>query len=165
MRRREAGITLVEVTAAITVVGIVIAILVPVLSRSSRIDAVMACRGRLRTLYEAQAKASPPGPQEFGSTYWARLARATPPLVAPETLRCPVIDHHGHPHEAPPVSYYGPAGDVSRFGEKDPLGSDMEGNHSDDGKSGGNILLRNGEVKTDHTGIWVNALRSGKLRP
>ena len=44
-------------------------------------------------------------------------------------------------------------------------GCDLERNHSDDAKKGGNILLKNGEVRTDHMGIWSTAIRSGKCRP
>jgi hypothetical protein len=161
MRRRDAGITLVEVTAAVTVAGIVLALLLPAMARSSRVNDVLACRGHLKTLYEAQLKAPAPGPKEYGRAYWQRLATSTPPLVSAETLRCPLVDVP----DAPPVHYCGPAGDLSKYGEKDPIGCDFEHNHSDDGKQGGNVLLKSGAVATDHTGIWGTALRSGKCRP
>jgi type II secretory pathway pseudopilin PulG len=85
MRRRDAGlahrslgeggITLVEGTAAITIVGIVLALLVPAFTHSARIRQVIVCRGHLKTLYEAQLKAPAPGPKEFGRAYWERLAQ------------------------------------------------------------------------------------------
>ena len=161
MRRRNAGITLVEVTAAITIVGIVLALLVPAMTRSSRIDDVLACRSHLKTLYEAQLKAPAPGPKEYGRAYWERLAKSTPPLVTADALRCPLNDEP----DAPACHYYGPAGDFSKFADKDPIGCDMDRNHSDDGKQGGNVLLKSGAVVTDHTGVWGTALRSGKCRP
>ena len=161
MRRRDAGITLVEVTAAVTVVGIVFALLVPAMARSSRVHDVITCRSHLKTLYDAQLKAPAAGPKEVGRAYWERLATSTPPLVTPEVLRCPLVDAP----DAPPVHYYGPAGEVSKYGEKDPIGCDFDHNHSDDGKQGGNVLLKSGVVTTDHTGIWGTALRSGKCRP
>jgi len=161
MRRRDGGITLVEVTAGLTIVGIILALLVPAMARSSRIDDVLACRGHLKTLYEAQLKAPAPGPKEYGRAYWERLAKTTPPLVTAESLRCPLNDAP----DAPPCHYYGPAGDFSKFTDKDPIGCDMEHNHSDDGKQGGNVLLKSGAVTTDHTGIWGSATRSGKCRP
>jgi hypothetical protein len=158
---REGGITLAEATAAITLVGLVLALLVPAIVRSSRVEGLVACRGHLKTLYEAQLKAPAPGPKEFGRAYWERLARATPPLVSAEALRCPLVDAP----DAPACQYYGPAEDVSKRDAKDAIGCDMEHNHSDDEKQGGNVLLKSGEVRTDHTGIWSTALRSGKCRP
>src|SRR6185503_18568626 len=128
MRRRDAGMTLVEVTAAITIVGIILALLIPAFARSSRINDVLACRGHLKTLYEAQLKAPAPGPKEFGRAYWERLATSTPPLVTRDALRCPLVDAP----DAPPCHYYGTAGDLSRYADKDPIGCDMDRNHSDD---------------------------------
>ena len=75
------------------------------------------------------------------------------------------FDQPGAQSDAPPCHYYGPAGDLSKYDDKDPIGCDMERNHSDDGKQGGNVLLRSGAVTTDHTGIWGTAMRSGKCRP
>lgn len=161
MRRRDAGITIVEVTAAITIVGIVIALLIPAWSRSARFDKVLGCQGHLRALYQAKGKAAPPGPDDFGGAYWVRLTKTSPPLVAADVLRCPLLELP----DAPACQYLGPAADPSKFDPKDPLGSDLERNHSSDGKQGGNVLLINGEVVTDHTGIWGGATRSGKLRP
>ena len=161
MRRRDSGITLVEATAAILMAGIVLALLLPAFATSSRIETVFVCRGHLKTLYDAQVKAPPAGPKEFGRAYWTRLAQTTPPLVTPDTLRCPFVQAP----DAPPCQYLGPAEDVSKRADKDPIGCDMEHNHSEDGKKGGNVLLKTGEVRTDHTGIWGAATRSGKCRP
>ena len=138
MRRRDAGITLVEATAAITVVGIVIALLVPAMARSSRIDDVLTCRGHLRTLHEAQKRAPAPGPQDLGRAYWARLAQSSPPLVTPDALRCPLVQAP----DAPPCHYYGPAGDPAKYADKDPIGCDMDRNHSDVGWSCSSLVQR-----------------------
>jgi hypothetical protein len=161
MRRRQAGITLVELAAGVTIVGIVVALLVPAMARSSRFQKVLACQNHLRALHEAQAKAPPPGPKEYGRAYWTRLTQTTPPLVSPDVLRCPFVEAP----EAPSCHYFGPAGDVSKLDAKDPMGCDMDLSHSEDGKEGGNILLKSGDVVTDHTGTWVSALRQGKCRP
>lgn len=161
MRRRQAGITLVEVAAAVTLAGVVVAILIPAMARSSRLDKVLACRANLKTLHQAQEKAPQPGAKDYGRAYWERLAAGASPLVSPETLRCPLV-HHA---DAPPCHYFGPPGDVSKIDAKDPIGCDMEHNHSDDGKEGGNVLLKSGEVVTDHSGVWATAVRFGKCRP
>jgi hypothetical protein len=161
MRRREAGITLVEVVAAITILAIVMSLLIPALLRGSRHQMILACEAHLLALHQARAVAPPAGPQEFGRAYWTRLTRTTPPLVAPDVLRCPFVVAP----EAPACQYFGPAGDVARLEAKDPIGCDMELSHSEDGKEGGNVLLKSGEVVTDHTGIWGSAVRAGKCRP
>jgi len=57
------------------------------------------------------------------------------------------------------------AGDPAKLDAKDPIGCDMPQSHSEDGGQGGNVLLKSGEVVTDHTGIWAGATRSGKCRP
>lgn len=161
MRRREAGITLVEVSAAVTMVGVVIALLIPAMSRGSRLDKILECRGHFKALHQAQEKAPAPGAKEYGRAYWARLAGGPAPLVTADALRCPFVEAP----DAVPPHYLGPAGDVSKLEAKDPLGSDFDRNHSEDGKQGGNVLLKSGEVVTDHTGVWASATRFGKCRP
>ena len=157
----EGGVTIVEVTAAITIVGIVISLLIPACSRSARFDKVLACQGNLKSLHQAQRKAAPPGPDEFGSAYWVRLTKTSPPLVAASALRCPL---QGAP-ESPACHYLGPSKDPAGADAKDPIGCDLPHNHSADEKQGGNVLMKSGEVVTDHTGIWGGALRQGKCRP
>jgi hypothetical protein len=53
----------------------------------------------------------------------------------------------------------------AKLDAKDPIGCDQPLSHSENGGQGGNILLKSGEVVTDHTGIWFGAARSGKCRP
>ena len=161
MRRRDAGITIVEVAAAITIVGIIVALLVPAWMRSARFEKVLACQGNLRALHHAASQAPPPGADELGRAYWVRLTKTSPPLVAAETLRCPLVHHP----DAPACQYFGPPSDPAKLDAKDPVGCDFPLSHSEDGGQGGNILLKSGEVVTDHTGIWGGATRSGKCRP
>jgi hypothetical protein len=161
MRRRDAGITLVEVAAGITLVGIVVALLVPVLSHSARFQRVQECESHLHAMYAAASKAPPPGPKEIGSAYWTRLTETTPPLLSKETLRCPLVDTA----DAAASHYLGPCEDPAKAGAKEPIGCDAEHNHSDDGKEGGNVLLKSGEVVTDRTGVWFSATRQNKCRP
>jgi hypothetical protein len=161
MRRRDAGITLVEVAAAITILGIVVALLVPAWHHGSRLDQVLACQGNLRALHQAQSKAPPPGARDLGSAYWVRLTKTSPPLVAAEALRCPLL----RLPQAPECHYFGPPSDPAKVDGADPIGCDLPINHSDDGAQGGNILLKSGEVLTDHIGVWLGATRGGKCRP
>jgi type II secretory pathway pseudopilin PulG len=161
MKRRDAGITLVEISAAVVVVAIIVALFVPVLVRASRLGRLQACRGHLRTMFEAQAKAPPTKPQERGRAYWVRLTKTTPPLLDPSALKCPFVDSA----DAPYCQYYGPAEEIAESDPKDPIGCDIETNHSDDGKQGGNVLLKSGEVVTDHRGPWGAAISGRKCSP
>lgn len=161
MSRRDAGITLVEVAAAVTLLGIVVALLVPSIARSSRFQKVLACEANLHTLHSAQAKDYKMGMKERGQEYWTRLTTQTPRQVSPDALRCPLVTDAA----APPCHYLGPVADPSKLEDKDPIGCDLEHNHSDDGKEGGNVLLKSGEVVTDRTGLWNSAARQGKCRP
>jgi hypothetical protein len=161
MRRRDAGITIVEVAAAVTLVGIVLALLLPAWVRSARFEKVLACQENLRALHHASSTAPAPGADHLGSAYWVRLTKTSPPLVSEKTLRCPLVQQP----EAPECQYLGPASDPAKSEAKEPIGCDATHNHSEDGGQGGNVLLKSGEVVTDHTGIWLGATRSGKCRP
>ena len=161
MSRRDAGITLVEVAAAVTLLGIVVALIVPSIARSSRFQKVLACEANLRLLHGAQTNYYKPGMKERGQEYWTRLADQTPPLVSADALHCPFVTGAGTRR----CHYLGPVAEPFKLEAKDPLGCDLEDNHSDDGKEGGNVLLKSGEVVTDRTGLWNSAARQGKCRP
>lgn len=162
MRRRDAGITIVEILAAITILVILIAILVPIATRAGRYETLMKCQGNLRIMYEAQAKAPPSKSQEYGRAYWVVLTQTTPPALSPDVLKCPF---NAGVEGAPFCQYFGPGGEVSKLQGKDPIGCDMELSHSENGKQGGNLLLKSGEVVTDHTSLWATTLQTGKCRP
>jgi type II secretory pathway pseudopilin PulG len=159
--RRDAGITIVEVAAAMTIVGIVVALVIPAWTRSSRFEQVLECQARLKALHAASLKAPAPAADQVGGAYWVRLTKTTPPLLDESALRCPLV----HDPAAPACHYLGPATDPAKADAKDPIGSDRIFNHSSDEKQGGNVLLKNGSVVTDHTGTWGAAVRHGKCRP
>jgi hypothetical protein len=161
MRRREAGITLVEVMAALTIVGIVLALVLTVQAKAARYSVLMKCQDHLHTLYEAQAKVPPTKVQELGRAYWVRLTQTAPPLITPEVLKCPFVEEPG----APFCQYFGPSGEIAQLEPKDPIGCDMDQNHSEDRKQGGNLLLKSGEVVTDHTSLWSTTIQMGRVRP
>jgi hypothetical protein len=161
MRRRDAGITLVEISAGVILVAIVVSLLTPILVRAGRLEKLQACQGHLHAMYEAQAKAPAKDVQDVGRAYWVRLTQTQPPLIDPSILKCPFVDGP----DAPYCQYYGPGGDVTKVIPNDPIGSDMVTNHSDDGKQGGNVLLKSGSVVTDHTGAWGRAIQDRKVIP
>ena len=112
-------------------------------------------------MYEAQAKAPPTPIQEVGRAYWVRLTQTKPALLDPSILKCPFVEAP----DAPFCQYYGPLGEVAKSDPNDPIGCDLILSHSDDGKQGGNVLLKSGSVVTDHTGAWAAALSGRKCGP
>lgn len=161
------GFTLVELMVLIIFLAVVAALLSPALARSSRQDKVEACAANLRTLYKAQeeyyARAGAGAP-ELGKAYWEKLAKASPPLVQPQALVCPLADLEG----APAIQYLGPSVDPRSMTKDDPIGCDLEANHSDHGHEGGNILMKSGAVLNDNNhndGPWGAAVRLGQCRP
>lgn len=162
MRRHDAGITLAEILVAVTVVAILLALLVPIQARAARYKTVMECQEHLHAMNRALAQAPPDKNQEIGRAYWVRLTRLTPPLLAPDALKCPFV---GSAPDAPFCQYLGPAGDVDKLPANAPIGCDMDTNHSEDRRQGGNLLLKNGEVVNDNTALWATTVQTGKCRP
>ena len=162
MRRRDAGITLVDILVAVTVVAIVVALLVPIQQRAARYKTVMECQEHLHAMHRAQAQAPPEKNQEMGRAYWVRLTRLTPPLLTPDALKCPFV---GSAPDAPFCQYLGPAGEVDKLAANDPVGCDFDTNHSEDRREGGNLLLKNGEVVNDNTALWATTVQTAKCRP
>lgn len=163
---RRDGFTLVELMVVILFLVIAAALLAPAIARSSRQAKVEACAANLAALHKASEahygkSAAPP---ELGKAYWERLQKVQPPLVEARTLACPLADQEG----APAIQYFGPAIDPRSMTVDDPIGCDLEGNHSDHGREGGNVLLRSGRVVNDNhhrDGLWGSAVRQGKCRP
>lgn len=151
----ERGLTLVEVLVVAIVLVVVAALVFPALAQSSRRDRVARCAGNLQALHRAQSSAPPPG-ASLGSEYWLRLP------VAPETLRCPLVDRP----DAPACHYMGPRADPAGLNDRQPIGCDLEVNHSPNMKQGGNVLLKSGEVRTEKGdgGLWTDA-RAKHCRP
>lgn len=161
MPSRERGLTLVEVLVLVLALLIVVVLVLPAIGQVSRRDKVARCIGNLQALHRAQASAEPPGAR-LGFDYWLRLRNATPPLIGPEALRCPLVDRP----DAPECQYQGPRGDPAALQGVHPIGCDLEVNHSPDMKQGGNVLLKSGEVVTEKGdgGLWADT-RTKYCRP
>lgn len=161
--RRLGGFTLIEILVGLVAIAIVVALLVPAFGRVRRQERVVLCAAHLRTLHQASdsyyGKTVATRSTELGIPFWAALAKTTPPLVLPDTLRCPLNQEEG----APVIQYLGPAADPRLMVKDDPIGCDLDWNHSLSGKEGGNVLLRSGAVMNDNPshpeGIWGTAHR------
>ncbi len=94
-------------------------------------------------------------PRETGDAFWLKLSKEPTKLID-ESLReiyqCPVenVDDEG-------CDYRGPASDVLKYADGDPVGADVDGNHGI-GK-GGNVIRKSGDVQTVGTNdaLWAKA--------
>ncbi|HEX7899390.1 MAG TPA: hypothetical protein VF950_16610 [Planctomycetota bacterium] len=156
MSRR--GVTLIEwillVVAGITL----LALAVPAWVQSRRHADLAGCQGHLKALHAASLSA-PKDPKALGIAYWTRLP------VAPDLLRCPMAADGKRA-----CDYLGPRSDPSLAAPTDPIGCDIESNHDEKGKMGGNVLYKSGEVRALHPqdnvdlDPWREAARN-KCRP
>jgi hypothetical protein len=147
------GLTLAEILLLAVSALLLVALLLPLRGRAARLEGVMACRDRLRALHQARAD-FPVSPSDRGQAFWTRLAEATPPRIAREALRCPLVQDP----RALACHYLGPSGDPAGLEPQDPLGCDDLDNHGPQGRRGGNVLLKSGEVRTDEGVLWRQAL-------
>lgn len=146
---RESGLTLAEVFVGAMALIVVLAVLIPVGVRSSRLDAIRRCADNLRTLHRAAAAAPDAAAAPLGSAYWTRLA------VDPSTRHCPLAT----PVPGRSIDYLGPARPVGPLGPDSAVGCDDAENHGEHGKQGGNILRKSGAVVTDGGPVWWEAIK------
>jgi peptidylprolyl isomerase len=83
-------------------------------------------------------------PLETGDAFWLKLSSPKTPILDPklfEIYQCPVenVDEGG-------CDYRGPANNVNKMKDGDPVGADVDGNHGVG--RGGNILRKSGDVQT-----------------
>lgn len=150
------GFTLAELLAAVAALALVAALTIPVAVRSKRHARLMACQANLRQLHGAlQGVIAAKKEHPTGRALWASLKLDG--LLCP--LRTEEDDHSQEP------SYWGPAVQLAAAGDRDPVACDDPGNHSRDGRRGGNLLRKSGEVLLDdtlvgETALWASAIRT-----
>lgn len=149
---RARGFTLAEALVLVLSALLLAAVLLPLRGRAARLERVLSCRDRLRTLHQAQ-EGLPAGAAR-GQAFWTRLAETSPPRISREALRCPLVEDP----QAPECHYLGPSGDPAALEPQAPLGCDDPENHGPQGRRGGNILLKSGEIHTDDGILWRQAL-------
>jgi hypothetical protein len=121
-----------------------------------------ACASNLRSLWQAcfnyAAQYGRPNgimQTETGSDFWLKLRKTPKPLLDKvDPLFCPLA---GHDQAVEQTSFRGPASDVNKIGDEDPVGADFDGNHGP--KKGGNVILKHGGVThyADTDAVWVAA--------
>jgi type II secretory pathway pseudopilin PulG len=155
------GWTLVEALVVAIVLLVAAALVIPAVGQVSRREKVVRCIGALQALHRAQAAAGP-AEGKLGMDYWRRLASGPNAALAPSALRCPL----GERLDGPDCHYMGPRSDPAPLNPLQPIGCDLETNHSPNMRQGGNVLLKSGEVSTEKGdgGLWLDA-RTKYCRP
>src|SRR5262245_65434179 len=88
--RRDRGLTAIELTVVIIVVGISAAVTVPALLRGARNAVVVRCEARLKALWKLDSDRRTQGqpmPDAKGSAYWSALVG---PGGDADSLACPL---------------------------------------------------------------------------
>lgn len=146
--RRDSGLTAVELVVVIMVLGIGAAVTVPAVLRGGRNDRLARCEANLRELWKADSTRPKGLPFEPGASYWGAVVHDI------DELACPLSNH---------ARYRGPASNPATLRPADPIGADALDSHGPG--EGGNVLLKNGEVRAsrERDGLWK--LAAERLAP
>lgn len=143
----------------------------PSSSAESERDKVKRCEQNLEQLWKMQNNymvqyggSQKRMPTQTAKNFWLKLSQP-PTVLIDATLQ----EIYGCPLATPPpagdTSYAGPATDVNGFGDGDPVGRDVVGNHGSG--EGGNVLRKSGDVQTvgQSDSMWTLATSGGKCLP
>lgn len=160
MNRR--GLTCLEIIVVVAVLAVLAGLLLPTGTNSIRNAKTTQCCNHLAQLWKMQYNYSAQFggkqkrmPAETGDAFWLTLSR--PPTVLIDST---LMEIYSCPLEGAEdgCDYRGPAEDVNQYGDRDPVGADVDGNH---GESGGNVLRKSGDVVTvgPEDPLWALAAR------
>ena len=164
-RSKKGGFTLVELLVVIVIIGILAALLLPQIARAIRNARVTGCASNLRSLWQSQFNYAaqygrPNGimPKETGGNFWLKLQQTPKPLIDRyEPFFCPLANDEIVQGQ---TSFRGPATNVNKMDDKDPVGADKnlpENNHGSG--EGGNVLTKTGDISeySETDTMWQNA--------
>ena len=122
------------------------------LSQIWRMDQVYCSQNRLEWMTDTVGKA-----------YWDRSRRVRQffPEVSVDVFRCPLRE--GGMDDR--VDYLGPAKQIRKLADLDPVGCDEEFNHGSDGEPSGMVLRRAGDVSEVRGTLWTSLIREGSCVP
>jgi hypothetical protein len=143
--------------------GILAALLLPAIARATRNARVTNCANNLSQLWKMQNNymvqyggSRKLLPTETGGDFWTKLSDPEIGIIdssLSEIYHCP-LEEVSYPGG---TDYRGPAWNVNKFKDGDPVGADKVTNHSDDGSEGGNVLRKSGDVQTvgSNDALWT----------
>ena len=144
--------------ATILSLALVAGVAVPLMVRARRQARMTSCAANLSELWKTHSINSIHGhrrsfPRDEGKQFWLQLSTTSPALVEPghEIYGCPVRGGvlRGQTH------YLGPRKDVNTLGDSDPVGCDEAFNHGADGREGGKLLRKSGDVLSLEGPLWL----------
>ena len=141
--------TRADLAAGVLAAALLAAPVAALAGRSQDAAKETACLSNLRTLwischnYAAQYGGREKSmPADAGADFWLRLKRTPKPVVLDtKVFFCPLS---GHDEKSDATSYRGPKTAVATYGDEDPVGADLEGNHGPD--RGGSVIQKHGAV-------------------
>jgi hypothetical protein len=141
------GLTLLEVVVILVVIGIVVALFLPMFC-GTRHPRTVACQSNLQqlyklcTVYAVSHRGEWPAATE--ENLWLSLRTTKPPLIETDhagILHCDVLEHELGPDE---TNYRGPRRSFSKLGAGELLCADREDNHGEGQPI--NVMHKDGSV-------------------
>lgn len=142
-------------------IPVLAALLLPAIARATKNAKATSCANNLQQMWKMEANymvmfggTQKRYPSETGREFWLKLSDPKVNVIdasLKDIYRCPV---KGGTSEC---DYRGPSSDVNLYGDGDPVGADMVGNHGE----GGNVLRKSGDIVDvkNHDRWWTLAER------